>query len=69
MGKCECSDPGCPCCHGQCGREATSILYRVDMQDESGVAFCPGCGDDAMESGVFGDRYSADVDEDWDDDV
>ena len=28
-------------------------LYRCDMEDNTGVAFCGDCASDAMESGVF----------------
>ena len=61
---CECSDPGCPCCEGSCVGEVTMTLFRSDMDDESGVEFCVGCGEDALESGVF---YSELEDEDEDD--
>jgi len=53
---CECTDPGCPCCRGTCKEPATLTAYRVDMHDETGVAFCEGCGADALESGVFTTR-------------
>ena len=52
---CECSDPGCPACAGKCHRIAAYDLYRVDMQDEGGTAFCHPCADDAMKSGLFVD--------------
>jgi hypothetical protein len=52
-GRCECSDPGCPCCHGHCERKATTVLCRSDMEDETGTAMCEGCAGDALESGVF----------------
>lgn len=50
---CECSDPGCPSCSGQCSADATQLLIRVDMDDETGTLFCDDCAADAMESGVF----------------
>ena len=53
IGPCECSDPGCPACKGDCRRAAVVVLFRVDMDDSSGVAFCQGCADDAMDAGVF----------------
>lgn len=53
LGQCECSDPGCPKCKGQCTRKATMTLYRVDMEDRSGTVFCTPCAEDAMESGLF----------------
>jgi hypothetical protein len=49
---CECSDPGC-WCNGHCARAALILLYRVDMNDESGVYFCEQCADDALDSGLF----------------
>ena len=64
--RCECSDPGCPCCHGKCDRKAVVNLYRVDMDDETGICFCDGCANDAAESGVFsheGDTEGCDLDD------
>jgi len=34
---------------------ATTILYRVDMEDVTGTAFCEACADDAFASGLFTD--------------
>ena len=52
---CECSDPGCPAHLGlsSCAREGADILYRIDMEDETGTAMCEACAADAFESGVF----------------
>ena len=50
---CECFDPGCPACSGKCHRIMRGHLYRVDMQDKVGTAFCHPCADDAMKSGLF----------------
>jgi hypothetical protein len=50
---CECSDPGCPECGGECSHHSTETLYRIDMEDESGTQFCDQCSADAMDSGVF----------------
>ena len=52
---CECSDPGCKGHKGQseCTGESNQILYRVDMQDETGTAMCDVCADDAFASGLF----------------
>lgn len=55
--ECECSDPGCNHCNGLCKARATNKAFRIDMQDESGVKFCRGCFEDAMESGVFSSDY------------
>lgn len=52
---CECSDPGCPECAGNCNHKAVEILYRIDMDDTTGTAFCDQCSADAMSSGVFTD--------------
>ena len=51
---CDCSDPGCPI-HNEddCPNLATTVLYRVDMEDTSGTNMCQGCMEDAMDSGVF----------------
>lgn len=52
---CECSDHGCPNCGGsdECMEPKVAILYRRDMFDDQGTAFCEGCGEDALESGLF----------------
>lgn len=53
---CECADPLCPKRHGyDCHADATIILYRVDMTDETGTAMCETCSVDALESGLFTD--------------
>jgi hypothetical protein len=33
--QCECCDGGCPC-GGDCGQRATTVLFRVDMDDATG---------------------------------
>lgn len=53
FGSCECSDPGCPHCHGACANRARTNLRRVDMEDKTGTLFCPGCASDALDSGLF----------------
>ena len=50
---CECTDGGCPCCHGECEAVGVATLYRCDMADETGTLFCEGCSADALEAGVF----------------
>jgi len=55
MGNCECSDPACPVCHGRCKDPAEMLLFRIDMTDLTGTAFCDPCGDDALGSGLFRD--------------
>ncbi len=51
--RCECTDPGCPCCHGHCDLDSAATLFRVDMDDRHGILMCDKCADDAMESGMF----------------
>ncbi len=58
-GKCECADPGCPVCKGRCDNWSNIVLNRIDMIDETGTAFCEGCADDAMESGLFSNYAQA----------
>lgn len=60
---CECTDPGCPECAGNCDHKATSTLYRIDMEDESGAAMCDQCSADAMSSGVFTDEKLDELEE------
>ena len=59
---CECADSNCPVHAGsnRCLNKAESILYRIDMKDETGTAMCQGCGNDAMESGIFTDSIEDD---------
>lgn len=58
---CECADPGClhhmgtAACHTPVGR--TRILYRVDMEDETGTRMCAPCREDALESGLFSEEH------------
>lgn len=56
---CECSDPGCPVCHGSCMNKGTDQLHRVDMEDKTGTLMCEGCAADAHEAGVFRDATIA----------
>ena len=69
---CGCVDPGCPVHPGSltCDSESAMTLYRVDMDDVSGVDFCFGCGEDAMLSGMFdtddpGLTAQGHAEEDW----
>jgi len=52
---CACSDPGCPSHPGQsrCLGRPSTVLRRVDMQDQTPIPMCGWCADDAMGSGVF----------------
>lgn len=56
--ECECADPGCRVHSGKsaCGKPSATILYRVDMEDETGTAFCEECASHAFESGVFAEN-------------
>jgi hypothetical protein len=53
--KCECADSNCPVHSGSnvCLNAPTTILFRIDMDDETGTAMCDGCTDDALNSGMF----------------
>jgi hypothetical protein len=65
--RCECHES--EWCHEnigegtQCRLTATCVLFRIDMDDETGTAFCDDCAEDALDSGLF---ISA---EDFDDEV
>lgn len=50
---CECADSKCPVCQGKCKNAEAHILYRIDMEDYGGTAFCEDCCEDALQSGVF----------------
>ena len=55
---CECTDAGCKAHRdvSECSKPVYETLYRCDMEDNTGVAFCGDCASDAMESGVFSSR-------------
>ncbi len=57
LDKCECGDPMCPACYGECHEQATITMFRTDFQispqDISGLRMCHDCSVDAFESGVF----------------
>lgn len=55
LGDCECNDPQCPACFGDCNRQGSQTLYRIDMEDRTGTVFCDDCAEDAWESGLFVD--------------
>ena len=52
---CECTDAGCKTHRdvSECSQPVYETLYRCDMEDKTGVAFCGDCASDAIESGVF----------------
>lgn len=64
MNRCQCTDPWCQADHGEkeCGRPYADTLYRMDMEDHTGVDFCEDCLADAIDSGVF---TVACAEEDW----
>jgi len=49
---CDCADPQC-LCGGDCDLWSSIVLFRVDMLDVDGTAFCETCAEDAMASGCF----------------
>jgi hypothetical protein len=53
MQTCEDGDAGCVHCAGRCTRDAVCVLFRVDMEDRTGTAFCETCSEDALASGLF----------------
>jgi len=66
--KCECSDPRCPAHYSvsDCKGVGNQVLYRIDMEDNSGTAFCDACAEDAMDSGLFWDGENDPADDDDD---
>lgn len=58
--RCECFDTHCHGPAGRCSGAGVTILYRVDMMDETGVLFCEACADDAVQSGLFTDSIGDD---------
>ena len=55
---CECTDAGCKVHRdvSECSKPVYETLYRCDMEDTTGVAFCGDCASDAIESGVFASK-------------
>lgn len=53
--RCQCCDPGCPVHQGsgRCTAPATTVLFRVDMEDVTGTPMCDECAADGLESGLF----------------
>lgn len=56
---CECADSRCPSHRGapQCTQPADTLMYRIDMTDETGTAACSACADDMANSGLFADEF------------
>jgi hypothetical protein len=52
---CECADRGCPAHFNRstCRQYAHVLLYRIDMEDQTGTAMCYNCAEDANTSGLF----------------
>ena len=57
--KCECVDPSCPNCKGDCSEKPARLLFRIDMEDHSGTLMCDECADDAFDSGLFDSTQEA----------
>lgn len=57
-GRCQCNDTQCLIHKPSdiCANTATTIMYRVDMTDETGTAVCDGCAEDMANSGLFADE-------------
>lgn len=58
--KCECADRECAC-GGNCNHQSVTTLFRVDMDDSTGTAFCDRCASDAMDCGLFSGDDDSDV--------
>lgn len=56
MQMCECRDPGCHSCKGTCPQPAVSIMYRFDMEDQTGTPMCEQCARDAVEWGLYREK-------------
>lgn len=51
---CQDSDPGCPHHKGaNCVNKATMTVYRIDMEDWTGIAVCHWCAEDMLNAGTF----------------
>ncbi|KKL87071.1 hypothetical protein LCGC14_1938360 [marine sediment metagenome] len=50
---CECEDGECLVCSGKCGAYSTTLLRRVDTDDQTGIRFCDDCVEDAIAAGVY----------------
>ncbi len=66
--RCECADSGCAAHkdHTRCNELATTILYRVDMEDNTGTAMCDACTEDAFDSGLFTTNDYDEIDDEED---
>ncbi len=55
MARCECGDRECPAHTNKysCDNEGKVLVFRIDMNDQSGTLMCEECADDAIESGIF----------------
>ena len=58
LGVCECSDPGCRACRGECTESATVECWPVECWPKEfevfiSAKFCSGCADDALDSGLW----------------
>ena len=58
---CECSDPLCEAHRGAaCASAGEWLLYRIDMQDETGTLFCEDCASCADSCGLYTDQSPQD---------
>lgn len=71
LGFCTCSDPQCPehLMVPGCRAKATTVLYRVDMQYETGSPMCGSCAHDAPGSGLFDLVFQDDHDDMAEDEI
>jgi len=52
---CECPNLDCAVCGelAECPEPVQEVLYRRDERDSHGTAFCEGCGEAAIDSGLY----------------
>jgi hypothetical protein len=51
--RCDCSDTGCPACHGKCRSPGEVTIYPVDSDDPTGRWVCWRCAEAGQSAGVF----------------
>ena len=50
-GTCQCKDPNCPACHGNCSAPANSSVVNPDDPEGTPMKMCAGCAEDALANG------------------
>ena len=50
---CQCRDPECPECKGECDSFATRTLWRFDWPTEPPLSACAPCAEDMLVSGIL----------------